>query len=72
MQRHAKANKFKRSLSQNQGPILSENLYEYQFSAALIHHESKILGGSLVFKFEFSDIMWKPPIWCLDFAKVIL
>ena len=37
--------KFKRSLSLNQKPIQSENLYEYQFLAALIHHDSKISGG---------------------------
>ena len=36
------------SLSQNQEPIHSENLYEYQFSTAVIHHESKILGGLIV------------------------
>ena len=44
MPRHAKAWKFNRSVSQNQEPIQSENLYEYWFSAALIHHLSKISG----------------------------
>ena len=44
--------KFKRSLSLNQELIRSENLYGDQFLAALIHHESKILGGSIVLKFE--------------------
>ena len=29
-----------------------ENWYEYQLLAALIHHESKISGGSIVLKFE--------------------
>ena len=52
MPRHAKAQKFKRGLSLNQTPIRSENLYEDQFSATLIHHESKISGGSIVLKFE--------------------
>ena len=47
MPRHAKAKKFKRGLSQNQEPIRSENLYGYYFSAALLHHESKISGGSI-------------------------
>ena len=51
--RHAKAQKFKRrSLSLNQEPIRSENVSEYQFLAALIHHESKISGGSIVLKSE--------------------
>ena len=54
MPRHAKAQEFKHSLSQNQEPIWGENLYEYKFWAALIHHESKILGGSIVVvTFEF-------------------
>ena len=44
---NAKAKKFKRGLSQNQEPIRSENLYGYYFSAALIHQESKIPGGSV-------------------------
>ena len=35
MPRHAKASKFKRSLSLNQEPIRSENLYDYYFSAGL-------------------------------------
>ena len=52
MPRHAKAEKFEREfergLSQNQEPIRSENLYEYYFSAALIHHESKISRGSII------------------------
>ena len=48
MPRRAKAQKFKRSLSQNQEPIWSKNLYECLFSAALIHHESKTSGGSIV------------------------
>ena len=47
-----KAQKFKRSLSLNQTPIRSENLYEDQFLAALIYHESKISGGSKVLKFK--------------------
>ena len=50
--RHANTQKFKRSLSLNQEPIRSENLYEYQLLAALIHHESKISGGSIPLKFE--------------------
>ena len=48
MPRHAKAKKFKRGLSQNQESIRSENVYGYYFSAALIHHESKISGESIV------------------------
>ena len=48
MPRHAKAEKFKRPLSQNQEPFSSENLYENQFSAALIYRQSKILVGSIV------------------------
>ena len=50
--RHAKAQKFKRSLSLNQELIRSKNLHEYQFLAALIHRESRISGGSIVLKFE--------------------
>ena len=45
--RHAKAQNFKRSLLLNQEPIRSENLCEYQFLDALIHHEGKISGGSI-------------------------
>ena len=52
MLRHATAKKFKRILSLNQESIRSENLYEDQFLAALIHHESEISGGSIVLKFE--------------------
>ena len=52
MSRHAKALKFKRSLSLKQEPIRSENMYEYQFLAALIQHESKISGGSIFLKSE--------------------
>ena len=48
MPRHAEARKFKRSLSQNQERIRIEHLREHKFSAALIHHESKISGGSIV------------------------
>ena len=40
--------KFMRSLSQNQEPIRSKNLFEYYFSAALIHHQSNISGGSII------------------------
>ena len=36
-----------RGLSQNKEPIRSEYFYGYYFSAALIHHESKISGGSI-------------------------
>ena len=39
--RYKRAQKFKRSLSLNQEPIRNENLWEYQFVAALIHHEVK-------------------------------
>ena len=45
---NVKAKKLKRGLSQNQEPIRSEKLYGYYFSAVLIHHESKIPGGSIV------------------------
>ena len=51
--RQAEGWKFKRSLSQNQEPIRSENVYEYYFSVALIHHESKISGESIALYFEF-------------------
>ena len=45
MPRHRKAQKFKRPLSQNQEHFRSENFQENQFSAPLIHHESKIFVG---------------------------
>ena len=48
MPRHAKAQKLKHSLPQNQEPIRNEILHEYQLSVVLIHHESKISGGSIV------------------------
>ena len=48
MPRHAKAKKSKRGLSQNQEAIRSENLDGHYFSVALIYHESKTLGGSMV------------------------
>ena len=47
--RHTKAWKFKRTLSQNLEPFWNENLYENQFSAALMHCESKISVRSIVF-----------------------
>ena len=54
--------KFKRSLSQNQEPILSKNcMNECLFSASLIHHESKTSGGSIVWSLNFSDVIWKSP-----------
>ena len=40
------------SMTISQEPIRSENLYEYQFLAAPIHHESKNSGGSIALKFE--------------------
>ena len=42
MQRRAKAEKFKRTLSQNQEHFGREILYENYFLVALMRHESKI------------------------------
>ena len=53
MPRHAKASKFKRTLSQNQEPFRSESLHENKFSAALIHHEGNTSAGLVVLEFEF-------------------
>ena len=58
MPRHAKPEKFKRPLSQNQEPFWRENLYENKFPADLMHRQSKISVGSIV----FSDVVWKPTI----------
>ena len=56
MPRHAIAQKFKCTLSQNQEPCRSENLYEYQFSAALIHHV-KCQQDRQFCSLNFSEVM---------------
>ena len=44
---HAKAWKFKRTVSQNEAPFRSENLCKFHFLTALVLHESKNLKGSI-------------------------
>ena len=48
MLRHAKALKFKRTVSQNEEPFRSENLCKFHFLTALVLHESKNLKGSII------------------------
>ena len=44
---HAKAWKFKRTVSQNEAPFRSENLCKFHFLTALVLHESKNLKESI-------------------------
>ena len=53
MPRHAKAYKFKRTVSQIEEPFQSENLDEFKFVAALTVHEVKAQDYLILLKFIF-------------------
>ena len=52
MSRHAKAQKFKRTVPQNEKPFRTENFYKYQFLIVVIFHESKKSWGLIILLFE--------------------
>ena len=56
---HAKAYIFKSSVQQSEESFASENLSENKFLTALILHESKISGGSIIL-FSMTSWILKP------------